>query len=160
MLAVTPSSPAFSLQVNNAGAAARGAVLDLPIKNVQALFDVGAPGLPTLLPARAHRVDGVPPPSPPLTLPTPPAPPWRRAPQVNYFGCVRMAQAVGKVMVAQRTGTIINIGSMSALWSMPFLGVYSGTKAALAALSDALRVELHPFGVHVMHVTLGFVRTK
>lgn len=49
--------------------------------------------------------------------------------------------------------------SVSGFWSVPFMGHYSASKAALQALSDALRLELSPFGVRVVHAAPGFVKT-
>ncbi len=55
---------------------------------------------------------------------------------------------------------IVNISSMSARLPAPFYGLYAATKQALEAVSEALRVELAPFGVHVMVVEPGNFRTS
>ncbi len=56
--------------------------------------------------------------------------------------------------------TIVNIGSVSASLVTPFAGSYCASKAALHAISDALRMELAPFGIRVMVVRAGAIRSK
>jgi short-subunit dehydrogenase len=57
----------------------------------------------------------------------------------------------------RRSGRIVNIGSVSGITAMPFGGSYSGTKAAVHLISDALRMELRPFGIDVITVQPGAV---
>lgn len=57
-------------------------------------------------------------------------------------------------------GTIVNIGSVSGVLTTPFSGAYCASKAALHALSDALRMELAPFGINVITVQPGGVRSQ
>ncbi|KIZ07580.1 hypothetical protein MNEG_0372 [Monoraphidium neglectum] len=78
----------------------------------------------------------------------------------NVFGLLQMCQAVHRQMVAQGSGKIVNIGSLTGLQPVPLRGVYSATKAAVQRLSGALRIELGPFGVQVMLVSPGFIDTK
>lgn len=79
---------------------------------------------------------------------------------VNVFGVIRMVQAVAPVMREQQGGRIINISSIAGRVVTPVNGVYSSTKFALEALSDALRWELAPFGISVVLVEPGMIRTN
>jgi len=78
---------------------------------------------------------------------------------VNVFGALRMIRAVVPYMRRQRTGRIINISSIAGKLSTPVNGTYSATKFALEALSDALHLELAPFGIQVVLVEPGAIRT-
>ena len=66
----------------------------------------------------------------------------------NVFAPLALIQRVAPTMKAQGTGTIINIGSISGLVTTPFAGAYCASKAAFHAVSDALRLELEPFGIN------------
>jgi NAD(P)-dependent dehydrogenase (short-subunit alcohol dehydrogenase family) len=79
---------------------------------------------------------------------------------VNVFGPVRLIQLVLPHMRAQRSGTIINISSMGGKIYTPFGGWYHGTKFALEALSDCLRLETRPFGISVVVVEPGSIQTE
>lgn len=78
---------------------------------------------------------------------------------VNFFGVIRMMQAVLPQMRSQRSGRIINISSIAGKLSTPVNGAYSASKFALEALSDALRLELKPFGVEVSLIEPGAIKT-
>lgn len=78
---------------------------------------------------------------------------------VNVFGALRMIRAVLPHMRKQRTGRIINISSIAGKLSTPVNGTYSATKFALEALSDALHLELAPFGIRVVLVEPGAIKT-
>lgn len=78
---------------------------------------------------------------------------------VNVFGALRMIRAVAPHMRKQRTGRIINISSIAGKLSTPANGTYSATKFALEALSDALQMELAPFGIQVVVVEPGAIKT-
>jgi len=84
----------------------------------------------------------------------------RRQFETNVVGAVEMIQAVVPHMAAVGGGCIVNIGSVSSLLATPFGGAYSASKAALHLLSDALRPEVAPFGIHVLVVRAGGVLTK
>lgn len=79
--------------------------------------------------------------------------------EVNVFGVLRMIRAVAPCMRKQRAGRIINISSIAGKLSTPVNGGYSATKFALEALSDALRHELSPFGIQVIVVEPGAIKT-
>lgn len=78
---------------------------------------------------------------------------------VNVFGALRMIRAVVPYMREQRAGRIINISSIAGKLSTPVNGTYSATKFALEALSDALHMELAPFGIQVVLVEPGAIKT-
>jgi short-subunit dehydrogenase len=80
--------------------------------------------------------------------------------EVNVFGAARLIQLVTPHMRTQRSGRIINISSVGGKIYTPFGGWYHGTKFALEALSDALRNELRPFGVDVVVIEPGAIRTE
>jgi len=79
--------------------------------------------------------------------------------EVNVFAIVSLCQALAPRMIARRQGRIVNIGSISGLVTTPFAGAYCASKAALHALSDALRMELKPFGIRVITVQPGGIRS-
>ena len=56
-------------------------------------------------------------------------------------------------------GRIVNMGSISGLNALPLLGAYAMSKFALEAMTDSLRVELAPWGIHVAVVEPGTIRT-
>ncbi len=78
----------------------------------------------------------------------------------NVFGVMRMIQAVAPYMRRQKSGRIINISSVVGKLVTPANGVYSASKFALEALSDALRLELEPFGIQVALVEPGSIKTQ
>jgi len=78
----------------------------------------------------------------------------------NLFGVMRMIQAVVPHMRQQKTGRVINISSISGKLVTPANGTYSATKFALEAFSDALRLELAPFGIPVVLVEPGSIKTQ
>ena len=80
--------------------------------------------------------------------------------ETNVFAPMSLVRAVASGMISRRTGTIINIGSISGVLVTPFSGSYCASKAALNALSDALRLELKPFGVNVITVQPGAIRSR
>jgi NAD(P)-dependent dehydrogenase (short-subunit alcohol dehydrogenase family) len=84
----------------------------------------------------------------------------RRQFETNVFGLVRLTQLVLPKMRAQRWGKIINVGSMGGRLSFPGGGHYHATKHALEAISDALRFELRGFGIDVILLEPGLIRTE
>jgi NAD(P)-dependent dehydrogenase (short-subunit alcohol dehydrogenase family) len=79
---------------------------------------------------------------------------------VNVFGALRMIRSVVPHMRKQGSGRIINISSIAGKLSTPVNGTYSATKFALEALSDALQLELAPFGIQVVLVEPGAIKTR
>jgi len=84
----------------------------------------------------------------------------RRQFETNVFGLVRMCQLVLPKMREQRAGRIVNISSIGGTLVFPGGGIYHATKYAVEALSDALRFELKGFGIRVVIVEPGIIRTR
>ena len=84
----------------------------------------------------------------------------RRQFEVNVFGAARLTQLVLPAMRAQRSGTIVNITSMGGKIYTPFGAWYHATKFALEAVSDCLRLEIKPFGIDVVVIEPGAIRTE
>ncbi len=78
---------------------------------------------------------------------------------VNFCGVLRVCRAVLPVMRAQGGGLIVNVSSMAGLVGLPFQSLYSASKFAVEGLTEALRVEVHPFGVRVVLIEPGDFRT-
>ncbi len=79
---------------------------------------------------------------------------------VNVFGAVRLTQLVLPHMRTQRLGTIVNITSMGGKIHTPLGAWYHGTKFALEAISDCLRMEVQPFGIDVVVIEPGGIKTE
>jgi NAD(P)-dependent dehydrogenase (short-subunit alcohol dehydrogenase family) len=79
---------------------------------------------------------------------------------VNVFGAVRLIQLALPYMRAQRSGTIVNITSMGGKIHTPLGAWYHGTKFALEAISDCLRIEVQPFGIDVVVIEPGGIKTE
>ena len=80
--------------------------------------------------------------------------------ETNFFGVVRVTQRVLPGMRARRRGRILNVSSVSGILSSPLFGPYCSSKFALEAISDAWRLELLPFGIHVIVLQPGFIQTN
>lgn len=80
--------------------------------------------------------------------------------ETNVFGLLRVTRAFGGAMLAKRRGRIVNIGSVSGRIPAPMLGAYHASKYALEAISDSLRMELRPFGIDVVIIEPGTIRTE
>jgi short-subunit dehydrogenase len=79
---------------------------------------------------------------------------------VNVFGATRLIQLVLPAMRHQQSGTIVNITSMGGKIYTPLGGWYHATKFALEALSDCLRMEVESFGINVVVVEPGAIKTE
>jgi NAD(P)-dependent dehydrogenase (short-subunit alcohol dehydrogenase family) len=79
--------------------------------------------------------------------------------ETNFFGVVRMVTAVLPSMRQQRQGQIINVSSLSGVTSIPFMGIYSASKFAVEGYTEALRMEVKPFNIHVSLTEAGFLKT-
>jgi short-subunit dehydrogenase len=76
------------------------------------------------------------------------------------FGYVRCAQAVLPGMRQRGSGRIVNVSSVAGLVVMPGSGVYSASKFAIESLSEAMRFELRGFGIQVVVVAPGPIRSE
>jgi len=79
--------------------------------------------------------------------------------ELNFFALLELAQLVGAGMRERRSGMIVNVSSVVGLVTLPWAALYSASKYAVCSLTDGLRAELRPYGVHVMAVCPGYVRT-
>lgn len=84
----------------------------------------------------------------------------RRQFETNLFGPARLVQLIAPHMRRQRTGHVVNISSIGGKLAMPVGGWYHASKFALEAYSDALRLELKPFGINVVVIEPGGVETE
>lgn len=80
--------------------------------------------------------------------------------QTNVFAPLSLIRRIAPVMRKYGGGTIVNIGSISGIVTTPFSGAYCASKAALHALSEALRMELAPFGIRVIIVQPGGIESN
>lgn len=84
----------------------------------------------------------------------------RRQFDTNVISQVLLIQRAARGMMTRRSGCIVNVGSVSGIMATPFAGAYCGSKAAINVMSDSLRMELAPFGVDVVIVAPGAVKSK
>ena len=82
----------------------------------------------------------------------------RRQLEVNVIGQIAVTQAF-MPLIRKATGRIVNMGSIGGRMATPFLGPYNASKFAMEALTDSLRQELHPWGIHVSIVEPGSIAT-
>lgn len=78
--------------------------------------------------------------------------------ETNFFGALRVCRAAAPALRA-RGGYIVNMSSLAGVVGLPFTGHYCATKFALEGLSECLRYEMRPYGVHVVLVEPGDYRT-
>lgn len=83
----------------------------------------------------------------------------RRQFDVNVFGAVAMAKAFLPRFRERRSGFIVNVTSMGGMITMPGIAYYCGSKFALQGISEVMRSEMAPFGVHVTTLCPGSFRT-
>lgn len=83
----------------------------------------------------------------------------RRQVEVNVFGLARLTQLVLPIMRAQGSGRIINTSSIAGKMVIYLGGWYNVTKYAVEAFSDALRMEVKPFGIDVVKIEPGSIKT-
>jgi NAD(P)-dependent dehydrogenase (short-subunit alcohol dehydrogenase family) len=84
----------------------------------------------------------------------------RRQFETNFFGLVRMTQRVLPGMRRKLAGRIINMSSIAGKLVSPLFGPYSSSKHAVEAVSDAMRLELYPFGIQVVLIEPGYIPTS
>jgi NAD(P)-dependent dehydrogenase (short-subunit alcohol dehydrogenase family) len=76
---------------------------------------------------------------------------------VNVRGLARVTRAFAPEMARRGNGRLINISSLAGVFTLPWFGAYAATKHAVEAVSDALRLELAPFGVDVVLIEPSIV---
>jgi NAD(P)-dependent dehydrogenase (short-subunit alcohol dehydrogenase family) len=84
---------------------------------------------------------------------------WRAQFETNFFGVLRVTRAVLPHMRERRSGRILMMSSLGGLVTPPTQGAYSSSKHALEGLSNALRMELYPFGIDVVLIEPGYIIT-
>ena len=84
----------------------------------------------------------------------------RRQYETNVFGLMNVTRAFLPRMRDRRSGRIVNVSSVGGRLTLPFFGVYNSTKYAVESLSDALRYELRAFGIDVVLIEPGVIRTN
>ena len=80
--------------------------------------------------------------------------------ETNFFGMHRLCRAVLPQMRTQRSGRIVNMSSLGGLVSVPFQAMYCASKFAVEAYTEALRMEVRPFGIQVAMVEPGDFATR
>ena len=80
--------------------------------------------------------------------------------ETNYFGAVRTIKAVLPTMRKQKSGIIINISSIAGVVGIPGECVYSSSKFALEGLSESISYELQPYGIKVILIEPGVIKTN
>ena len=80
--------------------------------------------------------------------------------ETNFFGVVRVTQQVLPLMRRQNSGTIVNVSSVGGRIGLPALSAYHSTKFALEGLSESIAFEHEPFGIRVVIIEPGFIRTN
>jgi NAD(P)-dependent dehydrogenase (short-subunit alcohol dehydrogenase family) len=80
--------------------------------------------------------------------------------ETNLFGLMRVIQGVLPTMRKQRSGRILNISSGTGIFGFPGISAYVSTKFAVEGLSESIAYELEPFGIKVILIEPGFVKTN
>ncbi len=80
--------------------------------------------------------------------------------ETNFFGVLRVTNAVLPKFRSQGGGRVVNVSSLGGVFGMPYSGLYSASKFAVEGMSEALRLEMRPFGVHVSLIEPGDFKTE
>ena len=80
--------------------------------------------------------------------------------ETNFFGVIRLTQQVLPIMRKQKSGTIVNISSGAGRIGFPGMSAYVSSKFALEGLSESMSYELEPFGIKVVIIEPGVIRTN
>lgn len=84
---------------------------------------------------------------------------WAWVLDIDLMGVVRGCHQFAAIMKSQKEGHIVNVSSFAGLAGLPFISAYGVAKAGVVALSEALRAEMHPYGVGVTVACPSFVKT-
>lgn len=80
--------------------------------------------------------------------------------ETNFYGVIRVCQTVLPIMRRQRNGVIVNISSIGGKIAFPGIGAYGASKFALEGLSETMRYELSRFGIRIVLIEPGFIKTN
>ena len=80
--------------------------------------------------------------------------------ETNFFSIIRLIQKVAPIMRKQNSGNIVNISSVAGRIGFPVSPAYISSKFALEGLSESLRFELMPFGINVIIIEPGVIKTN
>ncbi|MDF2767709.1 MAG: hypothetical protein K0S91_544, partial [Nitrososphaeraceae archaeon] len=80
--------------------------------------------------------------------------------ETNFFGVIRLTQQVLPIMRKQKSGTIVNVSSGAGRIGFPGMSAYVSSKFALEGLSESMSYELEPFGIKVVIIEPGLIRTN
>lgn len=84
----------------------------------------------------------------------------RKVFDTNLFGAIDVMKAVLPQMRKQQSGIIINVTSIAGYMGLPYRGIYSATKGSLELITEAIRMEVKEFGIHVTNVAPGDAATN
>jgi short-subunit dehydrogenase len=80
--------------------------------------------------------------------------------ETNFFGTLRMCKSILPLMRKQKNGYIINISSIGGIIGLPYQGIYSASKFAIEGMTEALRMEVRPFGIKIVLIEPGDLKTS
>ncbi len=80
--------------------------------------------------------------------------------ETNFYGPISVIKAILPAMRERKSGYIINITSIAGYMGLPYRGIYSATKSALEITTEALRMEIKQFGIHVTNIAPGDFATN
>jgi len=80
--------------------------------------------------------------------------------ETNFFSIIRMIQKVAPIMRKQKSGSIVNVSSVAGRIGFPVTPAYISSKFALEGLSECLRFELGPFGINIIIIEPGVIKTN
>jgi short-subunit dehydrogenase len=80
--------------------------------------------------------------------------------ETNFFGPIEVMKAVLPQMRSQKSGLIINITSIAGYMGLPYRSIYSASKGALEIITEAIRMEVKEFGIHLTNVAPGDFATN
>ena len=80
--------------------------------------------------------------------------------ETNFFSIIRMIQKIAPIMRKQKSGNIVNVSSVAGRIGFPVTPAYISSKFALEGLSECLRFELGPFGINIIIIEPGVIKTN